>query len=766
MTSPPFSSPHSTALRRLKAAHDASRAAEALKRGDKGRAAELYLSSAAASATAAKAGSPTSSSSSSSSGGDSSQRARTLSNASAALCVAGRFKEALEAADEAIKLSSSAAAEEEEDEEQENEASSSSSLSLTLCPSPPKQKPKWKRLLLGWSKPHWRRGAALRGLEEHLAAALAFADAHGALEAEARKEVEKSGKQRNEAKREECAVAVRQEVLKGGRCARDAAALLCDSVLARAEEEGRLLPRSPLSAAGGDGGRKSLRAAAAAVVAAAGREEQLSPRVAADPNSPTSPCYLSSLSRWLVLPPSLPQLLVERSNVFAAAGQWRAAAQDARNALELSLKEEEEEEEKKKSLISIASPYRVDSNEKKEKKTFFQKSLQPAPCDAAALAMARALVARPGEEHRDCREAAKVLAEGISRIRRRISFDLGSSVVSSAQEESARALSPRPPPRERAAAALAAPLVELLKRIQESEELLPGEVGEILSLSEEQEEEKSRVGGGEELGARRRLRRRRLRLDLEFSGYGSSSPSLDAGSRSALLLRVSKICSVARTAAALERVSRGGGGGDGSLSLSVSVAGVEAGDSSSLESRLRSSLAEVDLFPTSVRASFVEDEDETKEEGEEEEEEEAKKPPSSSALVPSPSSSSSSSSLALALVLPPPPPPPPRLTDSKGRPFPPLPRHAFALSRIHYSAKDQSNRSADSWLDAPGVGVRWRQSAGEVSVIVSSVAVAGLSAAQVEVGISPRRLTVKEKKKKKEERATQAAENENENENE
>jgi hypothetical protein len=210
--------------------------------------------------------------------------------------VAGRFKEALEAADEAIKLSSSAAAEEEEDEEQENEASSSSSLSLALCPSPPKQKPKRKRLLLGWSKPHWRRGAALRGLGEHLAAALAFADAHGALEAEARKEVEKSGKQRNEAKREECAVAVRQEVLKGGRCARDAAALLCDSVLARAEEEGRLLPRSPLSAAGGDGGRKSLRAAAAAVVAAAGREEQLSPRVAADPNSPTSPCYLSSLS--------------------------------------------------------------------------------------------------------------------------------------------------------------------------------------------------------------------------------------------------------------------------------------------------------------------------------------------------------------------------------------------------------------------------------------------------------------------------------------
>lgn len=50
-----------------------------------------------------------------------------------------------------------------------------------------------------------------------------------------------------------------------------------------------------------------------------------------------------------------------------------------------------------------------------------------------------------------------------------------------------------------------------------------------------------------------------------------------------------------------------------------------------------------------------------------------------------------------------------------------------------------------SWTDAPRLGLRWRQSAAEVSVIVASVAAAGLSAAEVEVVISPRRLVVASK---------------------
>ena len=118
----------------------------------------------------------------------------------------------------------------------------------------------------------------------------------------------------------------------------------------------------------------------------------------------------------------------------------------------------------------------------------------------------------------------------------------------------------------------------------------------------------------------------------------------------------------------------------------------------------------------------------------------------SSALV---LSNSSPLDLSLSLPLRPPPPPLPRLTDSQGRALPPVPRHAFALSRVHYSSKDQSSRSVDSWLDSPRLRLRWRQTAGEVSVIVASVGAAGLSAAEIEVVISPRRLVVSSRRRKR-----------------
>lgn len=368
MTSPSPSLPQSTSLRRLKAAHDASRAAEALKRGDRGKAAELYLSAAAAA----------SSCSSASGRGDTAAaafKARALSNASAALCAAGRFRDALEAADEAIRISSPSEEheEEQEEEEQENEPSSSPSppsLSLPLClppPTPPMPPPRRKRQQLGWSKPRWRRGAALRGLGEHLGAALAFADAHRALEVEEKKRRRGGGGGKAEgdealsARLSECAAAVRESVFKGARCASDAAELLCNFVLAPAEIEGRLLPRSPLSA-GDEEAAASLRAAAAAVVAGQSENE---PRETQ--NAATAPSYLSSLSRWLVRAPSLTQLLVERSSVLCAATQWRAAAEDARRALELSLREEEEEEgEQEKNSATCSSPERVAADEKKK----------------------------------------------------------------------------------------------------------------------------------------------------------------------------------------------------------------------------------------------------------------------------------------------------------------------------------------------------------------------------------------------------------------
>ena len=181
MTSPSPSLPHSTALRRLKAAHDASRAADALKRGDRGKAAELYLSSAAATAPSCSF-----STSAATATAAAASRARALSNASAALCAAGRFKEALEAAEEAIRLSSPEEEEEEEEEAGGERRGDAASPSLALCLSPPQQQRQRRKGRLGWSKPHWRRGAALRGLGEHLDAAMAFADAHRALESEAK----------------------------------------------------------------------------------------------------------------------------------------------------------------------------------------------------------------------------------------------------------------------------------------------------------------------------------------------------------------------------------------------------------------------------------------------------------------------------------------------------------------------------------------------------------------------------------------------------
>ena len=766
MTSPSPSLPHSTALRRLKAAHDASRAADALKRGDRGKAAELYLSSAAATARSC------SFSTSATATAAAASRARALSNASAALCAAGRFKEALKAAEEAIRLSSPE--EEEEEEEAGGERrGDAASPSLALCLSPLQQQRQRRKGRLGWSKPHWRRGAALRGLGEHLAAAMAFVDAHRALESEAkggRGERAGGGKGGDPfppaaARRSECAAAVREGVFRGARRAADAASLLCDSVLAPAEEAGRLLPRSPLSGGGGRGGgggeaaAASLRAAAAAVVAGRGGDSDAGRRDPEAQNAATSTAYLSSLARWLVLPPSLPQLLVERSGVFSAAGQWRAAVADARRALELSLVEESQPSSKKEKASRVAGQIEKEKEEREKKDPTRPQQLRPAPSDAAALALARALLARPGDEEGrgDCREAARALSEGLARIRRRAAPTAGAAASGAAAAAAASPTSEGEASRRRelSASALASPLVELLKKIQESGELPPGEVGEILSSP----------SSGSRPGGRPPPRRRRLRLGLEFSG---SSASLDAtGARSALLLRVSEALRVPRTAVALEKVSRSGAGGGAalSLSLSASVSKEEEGDSSSspsssLEASLRSSLAEICLCPTSIRVSLIEEEEE-----EEEAREKEGKMPEGGAEPEEGSSSSLSPSSALVPLSPPPPPPldlslplllrppskpPPRLTDARGRPLPPVPRHAFALSRVHYSSRDVSGRSADSWLDAPRLGLRWRQSAGEVSVVVASVAAAGLSAAEVEVVISPRRLLVASSKKKKE----------------
>ena len=90
----------------------------------------------------------------------------------------------------------------------------------------------------------------------------------------------------------------------------------------------------------------------------------------------------------------------------------------------------------------------------------------------------------------------------------------------------------------------------------------------------------------------------------------------------------------------------------------------------------------------------------------------------------------------LALTIPTPtalapaPPPRPRLVTADGRPIMPSgPRSALGLSRVVRHARDADTRA---WVESSDSAVRWRQSAGEVTIIVVGVG-AGVPAASLAV---------------------------------
>jgi len=330
---------------------------------------------------------------------------------------------------------------------------------------------------------------------------------------------------------------------------------------------------------------------------------------------------------------------------------------------------------------------------------------------AAHLRLAEALLASPGVDGRDCRAAAAAAVAGLACLPARGEVGPGKSKAPLQKTPNARAV-----------AAVSAGLAAVLRAAEAG--LPTGVVGDLV-----------RCGGAAGAGVSVRL------------AYPPPTPLPGPGDRARMVAGLAGLCarllglpSVSARAIALEGVRQSESGdlvvrlgvrvSDG-VAAAALVAGLGGGSGGAVSDlRLGGEGANAGACPAII-AHLEAAEEETKAG------EKAPLPPPSLALVTPPTT-------ALAL---PPPPPRARLTTASGSPLDGPPRagggvarrHPFRLSRIHYSSLDLP---PDAWVELADSTARWRQSAGEVRVVVAA-APAGLRPADLSVRFRPRRVTVK-----------------------
>ena len=328
----------------------------------------------------------------------------------------------------------------------------------------------------------------------------------------------------------------------------------------------------------------------------------------------------------------------------------------------------------------------------------------PLTCAHAHLRLAEACLAAPGVAGRDCRAAAAAAVAGLARL----------PPSPPGKEEGATKERPPASPAQRAATAIKAGLTAVLRSAEA--DLPTGAVGDLV---------RSQPGG---IG---------LTVRLAYPPPASLSPA----ARARLVPSLAAACEGAagtafpHTAISIEGVRRVAGGGlvvragvraPGAAAAAALVSGLVGGSGLSL---LR--LGDGGGGDNAGGAAYcpaVSVELEVADQ----------KGPACSALAAAPPQ------LSLSL---PPPPPRARLTTAAGAPLDGPPRagggtarrHPFRLSRIHYAARDLP---PDAWVELPDGRVRWRQSAGEVRVVVAA-SPRGLCPASLSIRFRPRRVTVR-----------------------